>query len=118
MKPKIFQQIQHYKYDKKRKKNVINGRKAYFKSFLVIIVMKCCSSKGQFLRFQWQQNNTALAFKNLNIFKFFKLCYISSAEVNRNVYTFLASILLKKKGANFIKRLGEINMKFISLQTI
>lgn len=102
---------------RKRKKNVINGRKAYFKSFLVIIVMKCCSSKGQFLRFQWQQNNTALAFKNLNIFKFFKLCYISSAEVNRNVYTFLASILLKK-GANFIKRLGEINMKFISLQTI
>lgn len=97
---------------------MINGRKAYFKSFLVILVMKCCSSKGQFLRFQWQQNNTALAFKNLNIFKFFKLCYISSAEVNRNVYTFLASILLKKKGANFNKRLSEINMKFISLQTI
>lgn len=96
---------------------MINGRKAYFKSFLVIIVMKCCSSKGQFLRFQWQQNNTALAFENLNIFKFFKLCYISSAEVNRNVYTFLASILLKK-GANFFKRLSEINMKFISLQTI
>ena len=97
MKPKIFQQIQHYKYDKKKEKNVINGRKAYFKSFLVIIVMKCCSSKGQFLRFQWQQNNTVLAFKNLKISKFFKLCYISSAEVNRNVYTFLASILLKKE---------------------
>ena len=82
---------------RKRKKKCDKWQKSLFQIFLGNHRNEMLQFKGQFLRFQWQQNNTALAFENLNIFKFFKLCYISSAEVNRNVYTFLASILLKKK---------------------